>query len=365
MSDEIIRIDGSVGEGGGQMLRTSLTMSAVTGRAFEMVNIRAKREVPGLKRQHLTCVRAVAEICHAEVTGAEINSQHVTFRPGAIQGGHYRFDIGTAGSVTLVAQTVVPILLCADAPSKVVITGGTHVSMAPTWEFFEQTYLPQVQAMGAEVKAKLRHYGFYPAGGGEVVLEIQPWKVAKPLELLTRGQKIETWITAKVAHLSLGIASTEAKIVYDQLPGREMRMQVEEVASHGTGNYCLFAKKCQNITAIFSEIGTYGKSRKAVANSVAHQAKAYLRAQFVADEYLSDQLLVPIVLAAVRVPEASLYWGKFTMPRKHSQHFDTNWSVLKLFREDCTMVEVPSKQCKYTTKVYIGKKGIENEVAED
>ena len=364
MSDEMIVIDGAMGEGGGQMLRTALTMSAVTGKPFEMVNIRAKREVPGLRRQHLTGLRAAAEICGAEVTGDEVKSMRVTFRPGAIKAGDYRFSIGTAGSVTLVAQTVVPILLCADAPSKVVITGGTHVSMAPTWEFFEKTYVPQLQAMGAEITAKLRHYGFYPAGGGEVVLEIQPWKVAKPLELLTRGPKVETWITAKVAHLSLGIASTEAKIVYDQLPGREMRMQVEEVGSHGTGNYCLFVKKCQNITAVFSEIGTYGKSRKAVANSVAQQAKAYLRASFVADTHLSDQLLLPIVLAADRVPAESLYWGKFSMPRKHSQHFDTNWEILKLFREDCAMVEVPSKQCKYTTKVYIGKKGFENEVAE-
>lgn len=365
MRDEMIVIDGAIGEGGGQMLRTALTMSAVTGKPFEMVNIRAKRKEPGLKRQHLTCVRAVAEICGAQVTGDEVKSMRVTFRPGAIKAGDYRFSIGTAGSVTLVAQTVVPILLCADAPSKVVITGGTHVSMAPTWEFFEKTYVPQLQAMGAEVKAKLRHYGFYPAGGGEVVLEIQPWKVAKPLELLTRGPKVETWITAKVAHLSLGIASTEAKIVYDQLPGREMEMQVDEVGAHGSGNYCLFVKKYQNITAVFSEIGTYGKSRKAVANSVAQQAKKYFRAAHVADEYLSDQLLVPIVLAGFRLTEGEGLWGAFSMPQKHSLHFETNWAILQHFCTDCEMVEKSHPLCKYSSIVYIGKKGlIQNEVAE-
>jgi RNA 3'-terminal phosphate cyclase (ATP) len=360
--DNPIIIDGSQGEGGGQMLRSALTMSAVTGKPFEMINIRANRSVPGLKRQHLTCVRAIATLCDATVTGDTINSQHLTFHPGAIKAGEYRFEIGTAGSVTLVAQTVLPALLFAKDASTVVIRGGTHVPMSPTWDFFVQTYLPQLRAMGADVTAKLRQYGFYPAGGGEIVLTIQPWQKAAPIKLFTRGEKIETWITAKVSHLSLGIAATEARIVYDQLPGRNMRLDVDSIAAHGPGNYCTLTVKDKNITAVFSEIGTYGKSRKAVANRVAQQAKTYLRAQYVADTYLSDQLLLPIVLAADLVPPKSPYWGCFTMPTKHSQHFDSNWAILKLFRRDCAMLERPHPHCKYTTKVYIGKEGIINEM---
>lgn len=160
---DAVAIDGTRGEGGGQMLRTSLTLSAVTGRPFAMTDIRARREVPGLKRQHLTCVRAAAEICGAEVVGDEAGSMRLEFTPGPIRGGEYRFDVGTAGSVTLVAQTVLPMLLMADAPSSVTITGGTHVQWAPIWEFFAVVYLPQLRAMGAEVEAELVHHGFYPA----------------------------------------------------------------------------------------------------------------------------------------------------------------------------------------------------------
>lgn len=165
-----VTIDGSQGEGGGQILRTSLSLSAITQTPFRMVNVRAKREVPGLKRQHLTCVRAVAEICGAQVEGDEAGSLALSFAPGPIRGGEYRFDVGTAGAATLVAQTVLPVLLKADAPSSVTITGGTHVQWAPIWEFFAIAYLPQLRAMGAEVEAELVHHGFYPAAGGEIRL---------------------------------------------------------------------------------------------------------------------------------------------------------------------------------------------------
>ena len=148
-----ITIDGSQGEGGGQILRTSLALSAAYDKPFEMVNIRAKRDKPGLKRQHLTCVRAVAQICGAQVEGDEVGSMRLSFKPGKIKGGTYQFDIGTAGSVMLVAQTVIPVLLRAEEPSTVTITGGTHVPFAPIWEFFSETYLPELRRMGARVAA--------------------------------------------------------------------------------------------------------------------------------------------------------------------------------------------------------------------
>ena len=179
MMDSKVRIDGSKGEGGGQMLRTSLSLSAAYGKPFEMLNIRANREKPGLKRQHLTCVRAVAQICGAQAEGDEVGSMCLSFKPGKIKGGTYQFDIGTAGSVMLVAQTVIPVLLRADAPSMVTITGGTHVPFAPIWEFFSETYLPELRRMGARVEAELEQCGFYPAAGGVMKLRIWPYDAEK------------------------------------------------------------------------------------------------------------------------------------------------------------------------------------------
>ena len=166
--NDIVTIDGSQGEGGGQVLRTTLSLSAITGTEIELKKIRAGRAKPGLKRQHLTCVKAVAEICGAKVSEVGVGSMELEFRPGPIKGGDYRFDVGTAGSVTLVAQTVIPVLLKADEPSTVTITGGTHVPFAPIWEFFAETYLPELRRMGAKIEAELAQPGFYPAAGGVV-----------------------------------------------------------------------------------------------------------------------------------------------------------------------------------------------------
>ena len=160
-----------MGEGGGQILRTSLSLAAITKCELSLKNIRARREKPGLKRQHLTCVSAVAEICDAEVSDITVGSRELEFAPRAIKAGDYRFDVGTAGSVTLVAQTIIPVLLKADGVSTVTITGGTHVPFAPTWEFFELCYLPELRRMGAEVEAKLETPGFYPAAGGVVTMK--------------------------------------------------------------------------------------------------------------------------------------------------------------------------------------------------
>ena len=155
-----IRLDGSFGEGGGQILRTSLALSALTGRPLRLEKIRAGREKPGLKRQHLTAVKAAAAVCGARVEGAELGSMALAFDPGAIRGGSFRFDVGSAGSAILVAQTVLPVLLRAPEASEVEITGGTHVSFAPNWEFFAESYLPQLREMGARVEAEREAIGF-------------------------------------------------------------------------------------------------------------------------------------------------------------------------------------------------------------
>lgn len=353
--NEMILIDGSQGEGGGQMLRTSLSMSAATGRPFEMVNVRAKRETPGLKRQHLTCLRAAAEVCGARIEGDEVGSRRVAFRPGRIVADRYRFDIGTAGSVTLVAQTVLPILLCADGASEVTVTGGTHVSMSPCWEYFAKTYLPQLRRMGAEVEARLVKYGFYPAGGGEVFLKIRPWTRAKAYDATDLGCFLDARVVARVANLPADIAASEARIVASQLPALAVRTESGTVESAGPGNYCALELSYGNVAMVCSDIGTYGRSRKAVANTVANAAKSYLKSGGVADEHLSDQLLLPIVLAGDRLPDGTP-WGVFTMPRRRSLHFDTNWSVLRQFRDDMYMTVEQAADGDRRVRIEIGRK---------
>jgi RNA 3'-terminal phosphate cyclase (ATP) len=170
----MIELDGSVGEGGGQILRTSLALSMCTGQPVTLNNIRAKRAKPGLMRQHLTCVDAAREVSGAQVQGAELGSQSLAFEPGRVRAGDYRFNVGTAGSCTLVLQTVWPALLLAGERSTLTLQGGTHNPMAPPFHFLERSFAPLVRRLGAGVSLTLRRHGFYPAGGGEMQATVEP-----------------------------------------------------------------------------------------------------------------------------------------------------------------------------------------------
>lgn len=172
MNKDFLELDGAIG--GGQVLRSALSLSMLSGRPFRIINIRARRSRPGLLRQHLTAVQAAAQICSAEVQGAELGSQRLSFHPGAICGGDYRFAIGSAGSCTLVLQTLLPALLQANAPSSLQISGGTHNPLAPPADFIQQAWLPLLRRMGARVEMQLLRHGFVPAGGGEIAMQIAP-----------------------------------------------------------------------------------------------------------------------------------------------------------------------------------------------
>ena len=200
---DIITIDGSQGEGGGQILRTSVGLSAVSGKSIRIEHIRAGREKPGLMRQHLTAMKAAAEICDAEMIGAELGSSTLQFRPGAVRPGVYEFRIGTAGSATLVLQTILPALIQADAPSEILIEGGTHNQWAPPFDYLQRVFLPLLNRMGPTVEAKLERYGFFPAGGGRIHVTIQPAKMLTGFALLERGavvSKSATVFSILIAH---------------------------------------------------------------------------------------------------------------------------------------------------------------------
>jgi RNA 3'-terminal phosphate cyclase (ATP) len=204
----MITIDGSTGEGGGQVLRTSLGLSLVTGRPFRIENIRAGRQKPGLMRQHLTAVRAAAQISNATLSGDEIGSRELHFEPGAVKHGSYEFAVGTAGSATLVLQTVLPGLIVAQGPSQLTLKGGTHNPWSPPFDFLAKVFLPLLARMGANVTVKLVRPGFYPAGGGEFTVDIQPATDGRlrPLELMERGEIIGRHARAIVARLPDQIA---------------------------------------------------------------------------------------------------------------------------------------------------------------
>jgi len=333
MNMKLVTVDGSQGEGGGQMLRTSLSLGAIYGKPFEMVNIRSGRPVPGLKRQHLTCVRATAEICDAEVTGDEVGSMHLTFIPGAIKPGKYCFDIGTAGSVTLVAQTILPVLLLADGPSEVTIRGGTHVPFAPTWDFFERTYLPQLEAMGAQVEARLESYGYYPVGGGEVVLRITPLESVYPYVQTERGRCLGGDVVARVAGLSRQIAEDEARIIREALPELDLNIDIREVDAACSGNDCLVRLDYENVSLVFSEIGNRNKKRGEVAKSVVDKVRAYLGSGRFMERHLADQVLVPLTAFLGRKGDPEGVEWDFGAPEVETLHYRTNRDVIRLFAE--------------------------------
>ena len=316
-----IEIDGSFGEGGGQILRTSLSLAALTGQAVHFTKLRANREKPGLMRQHRLCAVAAAEICGGTLTGAEINSQEMSFAPGQIRGGEYCFDIGSAGCTTLVAQTILPILLQADGPSRVVLKGGTYVSKAPSFDFFDRVFLPCLRRMGADVTATLVHPGFYPVGGGEVVLEIKPICKWRPLELVDGGDVISGRITALGCRLKQEILEDEVRIASERMGNGEWITEIREVDALGSGNVLFLELVRQNITELFSVCGEYDLSRKAVACRVVQMARKYMSSKAVVGLYLADQLLLYMALEQ---------GGRYlTLPP--SLHTETNAEIIRKF----------------------------------
>ena len=335
--NDFIEIDGSRGEGGGQVLRTSLTLSAIMGRPVRIEKIRAGRTKPGLKRQHLTCVKAVAEICGAKVSAVEVGSGELEFVPGAIKGGDYRFDVGTAGSVTLVAQTILPVLLKADVPSTVTITGGTHVPFAPIWEFFVETYLPELRKMGARVEAELETCGFYPAAGGVVKLKV--WPLAEDAapdayKLTDLGAYRGGKVVGVVSAIPDSIAEAEVGIVGTQLRTLNLVPEVRRVESFGPGNYCYVQLDYEHGSVVFSSVGSYAKSRKAVAHEVVKTVREFVQSGKACEKHLADQLLVP--LCVFLGDEKSCHYGRSYTPweiwaEDETMHFTTNEMVIDAF----------------------------------
>jgi RNA 3'-terminal phosphate cyclase (ATP) len=293
----MLDIDGSQGEGGGQILRSALSLAICTQQAFRIANIRANREKPGLMRQHLTAVKAAAEICDASLEGAELGSRALTFRPGPLRAGSYSFAIGTAGSCTLVLQTVLPALLTASAESRVRVTGGTHNRASPPFDFLQRAFLPLLARMGAQVELTLASYGFYPRGGGEIRMRVAPAPALGALDLTTRGAAVRSYAEAYVAGLPVHIAQRELEVI-----GKQLRLPFEHLhlrglpSDVGPGNAVTVTLEHENVTEVFTGFGEKGLRAEEVALAVSHEAAAYQAATAPVSEHLADQLLLPLVL---------------------------------------------------------------------
>lgn len=317
----MITIDGSFGEGGGQILRTSLALSLVTGQAFRIQNIRAGRQKAGLLRQHLTAVEAAAKVGDAAVDGAALGSKELVFKPGKVRPGDYRFAVGTAGSATLVLQTVLPALIIGTEPSRLTLEGGTHNPHAPPYHFLEGAFLPLLKRMGPKITARLERAGFFPAGGGRFSVEITPVEKLTPLDLLSRGESKSRSARAIISNLSPGVANRELKVVSEKLGWPRECLHVEEVESNGPGNALLLELAFENITEVFTGFGERGVLAETVAENVIQKVRDYLASGVPIGEHLADQLLIPIALAG----SGSFLTGKL------SRHTRTNIDVISKF----------------------------------
>jgi RNA 3'-terminal phosphate cyclase (ATP) len=321
----MIVIDGSFGEGGGQILRTGLGLALFTGNAFKIENIRAGRKKPGLQQQHLTAVKAAQEISLARVSGAEIKSRELVFFPGKIKPGNYRFAIGTAGSATLVLQTILPALLTGKGEWDITFEGGTHNPFAPPFDFLKETFFGVLEKMGVVIHASLVSYGFYPAGGGKFRVKIKGSGSAglEKISLEQRGKHIENSASCVVSKIPFDIAVNEAAIIARQLGWNKQNCKPIEVKSDGPGNIVMIKVKNESVTMIFTAFGQKGISRKTVAENAVKQVKYYLEKDLVVDKYLADQLLVPMTVAG----------GGSFLTGKPSLHTLTNIEVIRKFTD--------------------------------
>lgn len=318
----MIELDGSAGEGGGQVLRTALTLSMITGQPFRIANVRANRAKPGLMRQHLVAVQAAAQVSDAEVAGAEVGSQALSFAPKRIKSGEYQFAIGTAGSCTLVLQTIIPALLFGEAPSTVRIAGGTHNPMAPPAQFLQRAYCRLLASMGATVEIEVVRSGFYPAGGGVVVASIAPCPGLRPLELLARGKRMAGYAESIVAGVPASVARRELECIGAGMGWDEPQLLACILpAEQGPGNAVLITLEHEYVTEVFAAFGEKTVRAEEVAKSALKEARRYIDSCAAVGEYLADQLMLPMALAG---------GGRFSTDRI-SGHATTNAEVIARF----------------------------------
>ncbi len=320
----MLEIDGSTGEGGGQVLRSSLALAILTSQAVHLTNIRAGRDRPGLQPQHLESVRAAAAICGGELRGAALNSQQIFFEPGPVHPGRYHFDIRTAGAAPLVLQTVFLPLARAGDSSHVTITGGTHVPHSPCFHYLERQWLPVLQSCGFWVRLSLERAGFYPQGGGEIQAQIRRVEAIHPLDLMERGKLLRIRGISAIANLEGSIARRQKLQALRRLEPicADSKIETSRLPSPGKGTLLLVQAEFEHSSCCYFSLGAPGKRAEVVADEAVDALQRFLASDGAIDEYLADQLLLPLAFAGGP--------SRFRTARV-TQHLLTNAGILQSF----------------------------------
>ncbi len=323
MKSKMLEIDGAYGEGGGQVLRSSLTLACMTGVPFRIRNIRANRSKPGLRPQHVRAVQAAAAVGGAQSTQASPGTTTLTFTPGAIQTGDFHFEIGTAGATALVLQTVFLPLALANRPSSVTVMGGTHVSWSPSYHYLTWQWLPMLQQLGLDADIQLLKAGFYPRGRGGIQAKIKSAGAIRPLQRMHRGELHQIRGVSAIANLPQHVAERQRQRALTQLAGLcPANVEVAHMPSHYKGSMLLLLAEFEYSQCCYFALGKPGKPAERVADEAVAELWRLLASEGAIDPYLADQLLLPLVFA--------------TGPSKFStseitEHLMTNAEVIRQF----------------------------------
>jgi RNA 3'-terminal phosphate cyclase (ATP) len=319
----LLELDGAFGEGGGQILRTSLALSLLTGQGFHLANVRAGRAKSGLQPQHLRSVLAATAIGQAQTRGASLGSSDLVFEPGEVRAGNHRFDIGTAGATGLVLHTIyLPLALRGGEPADLTLTGGTHVRTSPTFSFLDATWRAYLGLMGLDISLRLDRPGFYPRGGGVVSAYIQPCSTLRGITLPDRPPARITGVSA-VASLDAAIGRRQARQVARRLVEHGLECDlVEETWAGGPCTAVVLRVENDPVPATFVSLGERGKPAERVADQAVDELLAYLDSGAFVDEHSADQIVLPLALAEGP--------SEYTAQRI-SLHLTTNIAVIRWF----------------------------------
>ncbi len=293
-----VELDGASGEGGGQILRTGLALAMCTRQPVRFNRIRAGRAKPGLMRQHLACVQAATAVSGARVDGAELGSQTLVFEPAEIRAGEYRFDVGSAGSCTLVLQTVLPALMTAAGDSIVTLTGGTHNPMAPPFHFLLRSFAPLLARLGVGLDLTLNRHGFYPAGGGRITAHVVPAERLTPVDVLTRGDRLDAYAECLTPGIPGRVAAQELNVLAERLGWpRDKLLHGTARQDEGPGNALMATLVHAGVTEVFTTFGEKGRAAEQVAGELVRDVRAYIASEGALGEHLTDQWMLPLALA--------------------------------------------------------------------